>query len=204
MNIKSAIISQGRSNRSKSAAPVLPAASGVFRKQFEASAQESAPTPGPSALRPLTPMDMIPGIKGPFSPLKPLNPSPVPLKPLGKSPFDPGHPKEPKTQHEKIQETARKLVAQTFYAPMLKQMRESPFKSPIFSGGRGGQAFSSMLDQRLAEHMSRSADSKLVRSITRKLEAKGAYQQQTLPKSSAAADNLYKNVRTHVAPGLRA
>ena len=47
------------------------------------------------------------------------------------------------------------LVAQTFYGTMLKQMRNSPFKSKLFDGGRGGEAFASMFDQHLADRMSR-------------------------------------------------
>ena len=188
-------------NFSKKAEPLKPGAGSDFRQQLEASMGAASR----GELRPLTPADMMSPIKGPVVALQPLNPPPLALKPLGDSPFSLGRPKEPKSEHEKLQETARKLVAQTFFGPMLKQMRDSPFKSKLFSGGRGGEAFSSMLDQKLAEHMARGADSKLVRSITRKLEGKASYQkQQSLPKAAAPANNPYQNVRMHVAPGLRA
>ena len=69
----------------------------------------------------------------------------------------PHHPHErvhhhagPLSHHEKLVKNAQKLVSQTFFGTMLKQMHNSPFKSKIFSGGRGGEAFGSLLDQRLS------------------------------------------------------
>ncbi len=64
-------------------------------------------------------------------------------------------------------------VGQSFYGPMLKQARESslsPEESP-FSGGRGGSAFSSMLDQRLAEGAGRNSADGLVDSIVSQLSS---------------------------------
>jgi Rod binding domain-containing protein len=76
-------------------------------------------------------------------------------------------------QQAQLLTSARVLVAQTFYGQMLKQMRSSPFKSEMFDGGRGGQAFMSQLDQHLAERMSRSsAGERLARAIVRKFEGK--------------------------------
>jgi Rod binding domain-containing protein len=204
--------------KSNAAAPLKPLDSGEFARQLEAqsAAAVDAESARPhSSLRPLTPLEMMPGIKGPPKPLAPLAPAATPLLPLGTSPFDLGKSKPPKSEHDKVQEQARKWLAQTFYGPMLKQMRESPFKSEMFSGGRGGQAFASMLDQRLADHMSRATDSKLVASITRKLMAnKGAAPrpappptqrgQSPAPASTPSSSNPYENVRIHVAPNLRA
>src|SRR5947208_1646173 len=111
----------------------------------------------------------------------------------------------PKTEHDKIQEQARKWVAQTFYGAMLKQMRESPFKSEMFSGGRGGQAFATMLDQHLADHMSRAAGSKLVNAIARKLEARAGYVKQAGSSRRSVAPATPNNMRMpHVATSLRA
>jgi len=73
-------------------------------------------------------------------------------------------------QHLKLQTQARKWVAQTFYGTMLKQMHNSPFKDKMFSGGRGGEAFQSMMDQQLADKMSKSAGSKLVDTIVSHIE----------------------------------
>ncbi len=87
-------------------------------------------------------------------------------------------------QHDQLVKYSKVWVAQTFYGEMLKQMRNSPFKSELFSGGRGGQVFQNQLDQKLAERMtSGKFGDRLVQSIVRKIEHKP---------------------RTHVAPNGRA
>ena len=82
------------------------------------------------------------------------------------------------TQHERLVKQTQNWVAQTFFGTLLKQMDDSPFKSDLFSGGRGGEAFSSLYHQRLAERMAGGAGAKLVHSIVRRVEAKAAYQKQ--------------------------
>ena len=122
------------------------------------------------------------------------------------------------SQHDRITEQAQNWVAQTFFATLLKQMRDSPFKSDLFSGGQGGQAFANLYDQQLADRMSRSAGSKLVGSIVRRIEANAAYRQGSVGagggadnrKQGGAADESKQPARTnkeakaHVAPALRA
>ncbi len=81
----------------------------------------------------------------------------------------------------KLVETTQKWVSQTFFGTLLKQMRDSPFRSELFDGGRGGQAFGAMHDQQLAERMGRSVGTKLVRAIVRRIEAKKAYEQAAMP-----------------------
>jgi Rod binding domain-containing protein len=118
---------------------------------------------------------------------------------------------------------AQQLVSQTFFGQMLKQMRDDPFKSKLFDGGRGGQMFSAMYDQKLADRMARGAGNKLVMSVVRHIE-KGAGQhtsksifppaKQTAGRldsaygKSGGADskksNSFKNVRIHVPADLRA
>ena len=193
-------------NQQREPAPLKPLTDSDFRQQLKSAIGAMTPLDRGS-LRPLTPFEMIPGIKGPVKDLKPFDPhqgrrTPKPLEELGDPQYQHIPSRAPKTEHEKIEETARKWVAQTFYGTMLKQMRESPFKSDLFAGGRGGQAFSSLLDQHLADHMSRAAGSKLVNAIARKLEARSGYQKQTSRTAIDAANpNLMRN---HVAPGLRA
>ncbi|MCC6424083.1 MAG: rod-binding protein [Phycisphaerales bacterium] len=106
--------------------------------------------------------------------------------------------KSPESKHEQLTRAAQKWVAQTFYGAMLKQMRNSPFKSELFSGGRGGEAFGSMLDQTLAERMARGTNNKLVRSIVREIlhrDEKGIN-----PPPQPSSDNPFAKVRVHVAP----
>lgn len=69
---------------------------------------------------------------------------------------------------KKLDKAARQLVGATFFGTLLKQMHQSPFKSEIFSGGRGEEAFSPLLNQHLVDRMSRGAGEKLVRSIVKR------------------------------------
>lgn len=121
------------------------------------------------------------------------------------------------SQHDRITEQAQNWVAQTFFATLLKQMRDSPFKSDLFSGGQGGQAFSNLYDQQLADRMSRAAGSKLVGSIVRRIEANAAYRQRSVGaggesdnrKQGGAGESkrsagTNKETKAHVAPTLRA
>jgi len=86
--------------------------------------------------------------------------------------------KPAKSHHDQITEQTQKWVSQTFFGTLLKQMDDSPFKSELFSGGRGGQAFSSLYHQQLADRIARGAGHKLVNTIVRRIEAKQAYQKQ--------------------------
>ena len=111
-------------------------------------------------------------------------------------------------RREELTKQARTLVSQTFFGPMLKQMRDSPFKSELFEGGRGGQMFGSMLDQRLADHMSRGSGNKLVGSIVEHLEKLAGKRQAAMTQQDVKQtelpekENPYANVRVHVAPNL--
>ena len=121
----------------------------------------------------------------PAQPLKPLDlagPHRASPRKLAAGDINPAarlaKPGRPDTQHDKVVKQTQNWVAQTFFGTLLKQMENSPFKSELFSGGRGGQAFSSLYHQRLAEHMASGAGAKLVHSIVRRIEAKAAYQKQ--------------------------
>ena len=84
------------------------------------------------------------------------------------------------SEHDQLKKQAETLVAQTFFGTLLKQMRESPFKSEMFSGGRGEQAFGPMYDQVLSQRMAHGAGSKLVNALVRKLEANKSYAKQQI------------------------
>lgn len=45
-----------------------------------------------------------------------------------------------------IHKKSSELLGQVFFAPILAKMHESPFKTEISSGGRGGEAFAPMMD----------------------------------------------------------
>jgi hypothetical protein len=100
------------------------------------------------------------------------------LKPLTFADYVVGSKNVQKSPHEQLVEQTQKWVSQTFYGTILKQMHDSPFKSEIFDGGRGGQAFSGLMDQHLADRMAKGANNKLVKNIVRRIEARAAYAKQ--------------------------
>jgi len=87
-------------------------------------------------------------------------------------------PKAAQSAHQKIEKQAQKLVADTFYGTLMRQMHDSPFKSELFSGGRGGEAFGGLYDQQLTERMAKAGGNKLVNGIVRRIEARQAYAKQ--------------------------
>ena len=111
-------------------------------------------------------------------------PPPTSLKPLDLSRAARQAPPAA-SQHDRLVKQSETWVAQTFFGTLLKQMEESPFKSDLFSGGRGGQAFSSLYHQQLTDRMARGAGSKLVNAIVRRIEATSAYQKQQRTESQA-------------------
>ena len=107
------------------------------------------------------------------------------------------------TQHERVVQQTQKWVAQTFYGTLLKQVRQSPFHSEKFEGGRGGEAFGSLYDQHLADHMARGAGKKLVEAIARKIEAKKAYG-KTPGRKQPAQDKASLLRSIHATTSIRA
>ena len=78
------------------------------------------------------------------------------------------------SQHDLLVGHAQRWVAQAFFGTLLRQARSSPFATGPFAGGRGGQAFGTMLDQELADRMSRGAGRRLAESIVRSIEGRNA------------------------------
>ena len=123
----------------------------------------------------------------PITSSHPSQPAP-PAATLGRTPVAP-------TEHDKLVATARKWVAQTFFGTLLKQARSSAFHSKLFEGGRGGEAFGSLYDQQMADHLARGVGSKLVESIARKIEA-GADGVKTVRASRAQQKAAYEKNST--------
>lgn len=84
------------------------------------------------------------------------------------------------TATQNLEKVAREVVGQTFFGTLLKQMHDSPFKSDLFSGGRGEEAFNPMYDQYMVQRMARGTGEKLVRPIVKKFQkaAEAAYRKQ--------------------------
>ena len=109
---------------------------------------------------------------------------------------------DPAVQAARIEQHARQLVSQTFFGTMLKQMRDSPFKSDLFEGGRGGQAFSGLFDQKLIDQMSRGAGNKLVNAVVRKFDAKKAYAGQHVDNRNQERSATRQDLTTNRAMSL--
>jgi Rod binding domain-containing protein len=69
----------------------------------------------------------------------------------------------------KLTRTARQVVGSVFFGTLLKQMRNSPFKSKLFSGGRGEEAFGAIRDQHMAEQLGMRAGKSLADSMVKRL-----------------------------------
>lgn len=89
------------------------------------------------------------------------------------------------SRHQQLTRQAQKWVSQTFFGTLLKQMHESPFKSHLLDGGRGGEAFQPLMDQHLADRMARASGKKLVRAIVHQIE-KGMKREASLPHNLRA------------------
>lgn len=75
---------------------------------------------------------------------------------------------------EKLEVQVKNWLGQTFFGTLMKQMRESPFKSELFSGGRGGDAFGSLYDGQMAQRMAQGLGTRIARPIVKKLEKQAA------------------------------
>ena len=73
-------------------------------------------------------------------------------------------------QTERLTHEAQRWVSQTFFGTLLKQMHDSPFKADWVTGGRGGEAFTTLYDQHLADRMARASGRQLVQSIVRQIQ----------------------------------
>ena len=76
----------------------------------------------------------------------------------------------PQGKHEQLVKAAHRWVSLSLYGPLFKQMRQSAFKSELFSGGRGGAVFSSLLDQQLADRMAQRVNRGVAQSVVRSIE----------------------------------
>ena len=117
------------------------------------------------------------------NPHSPVNAAQASRPSLAESAHGPFNVTPQLSEDQKLDKQVRNWVGQTFFGTLLKQMRDSPFKSEIFSGGRGGEAFQEMYDGRLAQHMANSVGTKIVRPIVKELQKKSAARAYSKVKS---------------------
>ena len=70
---------------------------------------------------------------------------------------------------DEAREAAEKLVAQTLILPVLKQLRESNEAAPPFAPTEGEKQFGALMDQQIAEDITKAAGFPLVDRLARDL-----------------------------------
>jgi Rod binding domain-containing protein len=109
------------------------------------------------------------------------------------------------SERELATEQARNWVGMTFFGALLKQMRSSPFKTDVLSGGRGEEVFAAQLDQVLSQRMARGAGSDLVDSLVKSLMGPQRTENSTLLRSARPpVTSPTFDTKTHVSTDLRA
>jgi Rod binding domain-containing protein len=96
------------------------------------------------------------------------------------------------SQDEKIETQVKNWVGQTFFGTLLKQMRDSPFKSELFGGGRGEQAFGSIYDTHLAQRMAQGLGERIARPIVKKFQRQAAAAYEKNSKQTLTQKEQYR------------
>lgn len=66
-----------------------------------------------------------------------------------------------------LADAADQLVSTAFVLPLLSQVRDSPFKTEMFSGGRAEEAFGQQLDVILADRITASSNFGITQAMVR-------------------------------------
>lgn len=74
-------------------------------------------------------------------------------------------------EEDGARDAAEQLIGMALVLPLLKQARESPFKSERMHGGFGEDAFASQLDQTLADRIAKRMGGQLVDAVVRDMTA---------------------------------
>lgn len=85
----------------------------------------------------------------------------------------------------KLREAVEQLISTAFFTPLMEQARDSVFKSELFHGGPGEDAFAKQLDQMYADRVVRQSRFGLVESIERKLLGNAAYEKQSQHRTTS-------------------
>jgi len=77
----------------------------------------------------------------------------------------------PNPSSNPVRAKVQEFVSQTFIGTLLKQVRESPFKSELFSGGSGGEAYRSLYDQHVTSQVAPGIGGKLIDALERQFKS---------------------------------
>ncbi|MDX1563795.1 MAG: hypothetical protein R3236_00250 [Phycisphaeraceae bacterium] len=81
-----------------------------------------------------------------------------PAVPTSDGGFDAALKKAAGREAGRLRQVTAQFVSTAFLMPMLKQVREDPFQTPMFHGGQGEKVFGARLDQILADRIAGSAN----------------------------------------------
>lgn len=101
------------------------------------------------------------------------------------NPRDTAADRAPQTRDETATTAARQLVSSTLILPLMKQMRQDPFKVSMFHGGQAEDAFNSQLDTILADRLTARSNLPIVASVEKWITRRSA----TGAEAQAAAAN---------------
>ncbi|MEM7625094.1 MAG: rod-binding protein [Planctomycetota bacterium] len=73
-------------------------------------------------------------------------------------------------KQKQARESAEQLIASAFILPVLEEVRNSPFKTEMFSGGRAEEVFGQQLDVIFAERITQSAGFGLSEALIRQFD----------------------------------
>lgn len=78
-------------------------------------------------------------------------------------------PFDAQLRHAEAKQAAEQFVASSLIFPLLKQMQNDPFKTDLFHGGFGEDAFMQQWNQVIADRMTQRADLPIVREVENRL-----------------------------------
>lgn len=99
---------------------------------------------------------------------------------------------------EQLRTAAEQLVSHALLTPMMKMMRDDPFKTELFHGGQAEDMFAAQLDQQLAEDMASQMSLDVVEAVYNRF----AGQAEPPPSAPPAALPEVGPRIEPVAPGL--
>ncbi len=82
------------------------------------------------------------------------------------------------SREERIKAAANQLVSVAFIKPLMAQVRQSPFKNEMFSGGQGAEIFQDHLDTLLADRMTQRTSYSIADAVYRKFAGPVSPQQK--------------------------
>ena len=86
---------------------------------------------------------------------------------------------KPATPRDKaLREQATQFVAGSFFAMLLKAMRDTVPKDGLVSGGRGEEVFRSLFDQELSQRFAEGSKLGVIDAAVRQLSGRAAYRQE--------------------------